>query len=135
MDELSSIKFSKLEGFMLRFAFDMGTNSIGWAVVDANQNDSEVKILDMGVRIFSDGRQPGRKGEPGDPLNQTRRMKRAQRRQLERRKRRKQAMYRFLKSSEYLPLDKDDYDKWRLLDPYQLRAEAINRELNRYELS
>ena len=120
---------------MLRFAFDMGTNSIGWAVIDANQDDSEAKILDMGVRIFGDGRQPGRKGEPGDPLNQTRRMKRAQRRQLERRKRRKQAMYRFLKSSEYLPLDKDDYEKWRLLDPYQLRAEAIDRELNRYELS
>ena len=30
---------------------DLGTNSIGWAVVD----DSEKKILDAGIRIF-----PGR---------------------------------------------------------------------------
>ncbi len=120
---------------MVRFAFDLGTNSIGWAVLEADQDDTIVTILDMGVRVFSDGREPSRSGVPGDPLNQTRRQKRAQRRILERRKRRKRAMYHFLKSCGYLPENENELNAWRTMDPYYLRAAALERSLSALELS
>jgi len=118
---------------MKRFSFDIGTNSIGWAVMEPNEDDSQVKILDIGVRIFNDGREPGRSGQPGDPLNQTRRQKRALRRILERRKRRKQAMYRFLKAVGYAPENAQTHAEWVKLDPYKLRAEALERPLKPLE--
>jgi len=123
-----------MESRMKRFAFDIGTNSIGWTVLEPNADDSEVKILGMGVRIFNDGREPGKSGQPGDPLNQSRRQKRALRRILERRKRRKHAMYDFLKANGYVPSDRDSYKQWVQLDPYRLRAEALERYLNPMEL-
>ncbi|MCX7775146.1 MAG: type II CRISPR RNA-guided endonuclease Cas9 [Spirochaetaceae bacterium] len=119
---------------MVRFAFDIGTNSIGWAVLEPNEDDSKVEILDMGVRIFSDGREPSKSGQPGEPLNQTRRQKRMMRRQLERKKRRKKAMYNFLIRSGYAPADADAHNKWVMLDPYRLRAEALIRPLDKLEL-
>jgi len=119
---------------MKRFSFDIGTNSIGWAVMEPNEDDSKVKILDIGVRIFSDGREPGRAGQPGEPLNQTRRQKRAMRRILERRKRRKQAMYRFLSINGYVPLEAAAHAEWVKMDPYRLRAEALQRPLNSLEM-
>lgn len=33
---------------------DLGTNSIGWAVVD-KERDSEFQLVDKGVRIFQEG--------------------------------------------------------------------------------
>ena len=119
---------------MIRFAFDIGTNSIGWAVMEPNENDTKVFMLDMGVRIFSDGREPSKSGQPGEPLNQTRRQKRMMRRQLERRKRRKLAMYKFLKSGGYVPSDSESHTLWVQLDPYKLRAEALTRPLNALEI-
>ena len=119
---------------MIRFAFDIGTNSIGWAVMEPNENDTKVFMLDMGVRIFSDGRESSTSGQPGEPLNQTRRQKRMMRRQLERRKRRKLAMYKFLKSGGYVPSDSESHTLWVQLDPYKLRAEALTRPLNALEI-
>lgn len=119
---------------MVRFAFDIGTNSIGWAVMEPNEDDTNVFMLDMGVRIFSDGREPSKAGQPGEPLNQTRRQKRMMRRQLERRKRRKLAMYKFLKSGGYVPSDSESHALWVNLDPYALRAEALTRPLNALEI-
>ncbi|MBI0141244.1 hypothetical protein H3U94_10225 [Bartonella sp. W8125] len=48
----------------VRFSFDIGTNSIGWAVFQLNDKREAVKILNAGARIFSDGRDP----QSGDPL-------------------------------------------------------------------
>ena len=41
-----------------RLGLDMGTNSIGWAAVKLDTDDKPCGILDMGVRIFPDGRNP-----------------------------------------------------------------------------
>jgi CRISPR-associated endonuclease Csn1 len=60
---------------------DLGTNSIGWAVVDASNN----KILGTGVRIFPEGVvDKGTKQEISK--NATRRVARQTRRQYFRRK-------------------------------------------------
>ena len=41
-----------------RLGLDMGTNSIGWAAVKIDENGDPCGLLDMGVRIFPDGRNP-----------------------------------------------------------------------------
>tara|TARA_R110002049_G_scaffold307720_2_gene509236 strand:+ start:71259 stop:75539 length:4281 start_codon:yes stop_codon:yes gene_type:complete len=34
---------------------DLGTNSVGWAVVEKDKNEKEYDLIDKGVRIFSEG--------------------------------------------------------------------------------
>lgn len=41
-----------------RLGLDIGTNSIGWCVLDLDSEGRPVGIKRMGVRIFSDGRAP-----------------------------------------------------------------------------
>ena len=66
---------------------DLGTNSIGWAVVDTTEN----KILDTGVRIFPEGVEPKTigQGDKEQSKNATRRDKRQMRRQFYRKRLRK----------------------------------------------
>jgi CRISPR-associated endonuclease Csn1 len=67
---------------MNRFAFDLGTNSIGWAVLDVSNpefpeiaKDNRSDDDGIGVRIFPDGRVP----KKGIPLNEARRTARQMR--------------------------------------------------------
>ena len=69
------------------FGFDIGTTSIGFAVIDHDPNQEVGKILRLGVRIFPEGRDP-----EGTPRNQERRAKRMVRRQLRRRRARRKAL-------------------------------------------
>ena len=39
-----------------RLGLDLGTNSIGWCLLDLDQADEVTGIFKCGVRIFSDGR-------------------------------------------------------------------------------
>ena len=39
-----------------RLALDLGTSSLGWAVLRLNEAKQPVAIVRSGVRIFSDGR-------------------------------------------------------------------------------
>ena len=39
-----------------KFAFDLGSSSCGWAVVEVDENQNVLCLKDMGVRIFTDGR-------------------------------------------------------------------------------
>ena len=50
----------KREGPMgtYRLGLDLGTNSIGWAVLQLGSEGDPEKILASGVRIFTDGRDP-----------------------------------------------------------------------------
>ncbi len=63
-----------------RLGLDLGTNSIGWAMLALNQENQSYKIIDTGVRIFSDGRNP----KDGTPLAVARREARGMRRRRDR---------------------------------------------------
>ena len=41
-----------------RLGLDIGANSIGWACLTLNSEGDPVVILDLGVRIYPDGRNP-----------------------------------------------------------------------------
>ena len=61
---------------MRRLGLDIGTNSIGWCLIEDDR-----RIVDIGVRIFSDGRDP----QSGTSLAVDRREARAARRRRSRR--------------------------------------------------
>lgn len=122
----------------VRFSFDIGTNSIGWAVFQLNDKREAVKILNAGARIFSDGRDP----QSGDPLAVRRRTVRSASRMRDRYLRRRKRTLDKLIGYGLLPEDKAERDKILLetndkpsgsrdkkTDPYSLRARALEEKL------
>jgi CRISPR-associated endonuclease Csn1 len=117
---------------MWRLALDIGTNSIGWTVFRLkNSKKPQIHgIIDMGVRIFPDGRE----AKTGTPLNEARRNARQMRRQRDRKIRRKRAMLNFLVNNGLMPKEHEERQDIARLDPYTLRAAALERKLKPLEL-
>ena len=114
------------------FGFDIGTTSIGFAVLDHDPEAETGKIVRLGVRIFPETRDP----KAHIPLNQDRRQARLRRRQLRRRRERLQSLHRLLTEAGLLPTRYSQ--EWQTLmesDPYALRARAVgDEELTPYEV-
>ncbi len=113
-----------------RLGLDLGTNSIGWAIYSLDTDNEPEKLEDMGVRIFSDGRDP----KTNEPLAVARRTARGQRKLIYRRKLRRRAVFRLLQSQELLPKNREEASKLKLLNPYVLRTKALDEKLEPYEL-
>ena len=113
-----------------RLGLDLGTNSIGWAVLSLDENNEIDEIKDMGVRIFSDGRDPKTK----EPLAVKRRTARGIRRNLYRRKLRRRQLFRLLQKAGLMPASLDEARLLKVADPYLLRKEGLERKLEPYEL-
>jgi len=108
----------------MRLGLDIGTNSIGWWLYSTEERDI-VDVIDGGVRIFSDGRDPKSKAS----LAVDRRAARAQRRRRDRYLRRKAALMKRMAQAGLMPTDPGEAKALELLDPYRLRAEGLDREL------
>ena len=76
----------------LRLALDLGSTSLGWAMVRLDANGIPCAVIKAGVRIFSDGRNP----KDGSSLAVTRRDARSMRRRRDRLLKRKARMMRLL---------------------------------------
>ena len=113
-----------------RLGLDLGTNSIGWAMLALNQENQPYKILDAGVRIFSDGRNP----KDGTPLAVARREARGMRRRRDRFLARKSKLMNCLVNLELMPKDEIERKKLESLNPYELRTKALYQALNAFEL-
>ena len=109
---------------------DLGTNSIGWALID-NENQH---IIDLGVRIFPEGINELGKGDKEESKMAARRQARGMRRQYDRRRRRKIKLKNWLKRNVYWPAQ-SEYDSFMALDPYKLRAKGLEEGLSAKELS
>ena len=108
----------------LIFGLDIGTTSVGFAVIDHDHHKGTGTIRRMGVRIFPEARDP-----KGAPLNQERRAARMRRRQLRRRRERRRALERILSEASLLPTRESP--QWRAVmktDPYCLRRRAAAGE-------
>ena len=114
-----------------RLGLDLGTNSIGWATLALNQENQPYKILDAGVRIFSDGRNP----KDGMPLAVARRDARGMRRRRDRFLARKSKLMNCLIRFELMPKDEIGRKKLESLNPYELRFKALDKALSPSELS
>ncbi len=119
---------------------DLGTNSIGWAIVDDITNE----ILACGSRIFPEGVNRSALGKESSK-NSTRREKRSARRQLGRRKNKKWGVAKLLMEKGMFPkVRKEELQEVRLkdelrnffsLEPYALRAKAFEgKKLTPHEL-
>ena len=110
---------------------DIGTSSIGWAVLDLDKE----RIHDLGVRIFERPEDP----QNGDSLAKPRRDARSARRRLKRRRQRLNHLKQFFVDQNILTKDqveevldyRSDFNK---LDVYELRSKALAEELSPEEL-
>ena len=122
---------------------DLGTNSIGWAVVE-----NEV-ILGMGSRIFPEGVTNLGEGEGREmSKNASRTDDRGVRRQIYRRRMRKQILLNKLSENRMCPLSASDLKEWKQskkfpesklknwfkLNPYELRHKALYEKLTLEEV-
>ncbi|MDX1803897.1 MAG: hypothetical protein R3292_07425, partial [Alcanivorax sp.] len=104
-------------------ALDLGTSSIGYVAFSLDENEIPTGILDLGVRIFPDGREPKTK----EPLAVGRRKARGIRRTRDRGQNRVRRLVQELIEFGLLP--EDDKKRKAIFDdicPYEARANAVN---------
>ena len=125
-----------------RLGIDLGTNSLGWAALELERSDESwlpIGLIDSGVRIFSDGRNP--KDKQSNAAK--RREPRAARKNRDRYKRRRDRLMRQLIQYGLMPTDKAERkaleggkkgDLLAYSDPWVLRARALNVEITPHQL-
>lgn len=114
-----------------RLALDLGSTSLGWAMVRLNRDNQPNAVIKAGVRIFSDGRNP----KDGSSLAVTRREARAMRRRRDRLLKRKARMMATLIRYGFFPADEALRKKLELQDPYLLRAKGLDEQLQPEEFA
>jgi CRISPR-associated endonuclease Csn1 len=114
-----------------RLALDLGSTSLGWAMIRLNEANEPNAIIKAGVRIFSDGRNP----KDGTSLAVNRRNARAMRRRRDRLLKRKTRMMRALIEFGFFPQDETARKALERLDPYALRAKGLDHALTPAEFA
>ena len=123
---------------------DLGTNSIGWALIDDQLN----KIIGIGSRIFPMGVENLGDGENEMSKNSSRTGARGVRRQFFRRRLRKKILLQKLSENNMCPMDAKDFENWKktkefpsdklaswfAVNPYQLRQKALSEKLELEEI-
>ena len=113
-----------------RLGIDLGTNSLGWAIIQLDDELAPRQLVDIGVRIFSDARNPKdkssnaaqRRGPRGARRNRDRRLQRAER------------LMNALVDTGLAPRARDARKALAPLDPWVLRARALDEELAPHEI-
>jgi len=109
-----------------RLALDLGSTSLGWAMIRLNADNQPCAVIKAGVRIFSDGRNP----KDGSSLAVTRREARAMRRRRDRLLKRKARMLRTLIEYGFFPAEEVQRKALETLNPYVLRAKGLDEALS-----
>lgn len=109
----------------MRLGLDIGTNSIGWWLF-ATEGDRITNVIDGGVRVFSDGREPPKAGGVGKPLAEKRRLARGMRRRRDRYLRRRASLMRKLSEAGLMPTNPTQAKMLEALDPFRLRSEGLD---------
>jgi len=130
----------------LILGLDLGANSLGWVLLDAPDGKPE-SVRDAGVRVFEAGVNLLEKGEKAS-RSLDRRQARGRRRLLDRGARRRRKLLHALQRAGLLPAGElhghlrpnDPANPVSLVfldtaaDPYHLRAQALQRKLELFEL-
>jgi CRISPR-associated endonuclease Csn1 len=113
-----------------RLGLDLGTNSIGWCLLDLDSQGDPVSIFRTGVRIFSDGRDPKSLGS----LKATRREARSARRRRDRFIQRQKFLINELVRLGLMPEDDDQRHALAFKDPYSIRKKALDEQVHPHEM-
>ncbi|MGB7344426.1 MAG: hypothetical protein WBD20_09450, partial [Pirellulaceae bacterium] len=108
----------------ISIGLDIGSNSVGSAWVDEDQ-----QYIEVGCSVFPAGVEDSETGR-GAPKNQSRREKRSARRNISRRASRKRAMRKFLIREGFLPRERAEAKLLLEQDPWQLRAIATQESVS-----
>lgn len=115
---------------MKRLGIDLGTSSLGWAIIDDDRMEaaptgSEAPSpIDCGVVIFPEGMDRDKSDNLSSPAAE-RRQKRAARRLIARRRLRKFHMLRALMELGMCPLSEAGFDSWKRNHVYPIHDEAF----------
>ncbi|MDR1917784.1 MAG: type II CRISPR RNA-guided endonuclease Cas9, partial [Christensenellaceae bacterium] len=113
-----------------RIGLDIGIASVGWAVLENDENGEVKGIIERGVRAFDPVENP----KNGDSLAAERRGFRSMRRTLRRRKARIAAARYLCEQNFGIKFD-DIFSGEKLTDIYEIRYEALSRKLTDEEFA
>lgn len=115
-------------GLKYSLGLDIGTTSIGWAVIDLENK----RIHDVGVRIFEKPEDP----QTGKSLAEPRRTARSTRRRLKRRRQRLDSLKEFFVKNNLLTNEEIQklLNPSNQYNPYEIRAKGIKEKLTNQEL-
>ncbi len=117
----------------IRFSFDIGTNSIGWAVWRTGDgifgSDTAIELARTGVLIFKDGRNP----KDGQSLATMRRVPKQSRKRRDRFVLRRANLLAALRTADLMPTDEGKAHVLAEIDPYFLRAKGLDEPLTPHE--
>ena len=108
-----------------RLGLDVGSNSLGWFVVRLDGEGRPVGLGLGGVRIYPDGRDPQSKSSNAV----TRRVARGSRRRRDRYLKRRTNVMALLVAHGLMPAGMAERKKLEQLDPFELRARALDEAL------
>jgi CRISPR-associated endonuclease Csn1 len=114
-----------------RLGLDLGSTSLGWAMLRLDSANEPCAVIKAGVRIFSDGRNP----KDGSSLAVTRREARSMRRRRDRLLKRKARMMRLLIHHGFFPEADAERKALQVFDPYALRADGLDKALTAGEFA
>lgn len=119
---------------MYKLGLDIGTNSIGWAVVEIEKKNNKIipiNLIDFGVRIFNNGLTQDTKAiSLATERTNAKGARRNQDRYLERR----EELFETLIKYHLMPMEKDKQKQVEFLNPYQCRSECVVNDLHKSEL-
>lgn len=121
----------KMEKKNYRLGIDLGATSLGWCMLELNEYDEPCGIINMGVRIFPDGRDAKSK----EPLSVSRRSYRSQRRNLDRYLFRLRTLIKYFTENGFLPEEEQKRAEVFKMNPYFLRSKALNEKLSPAEFA
>lgn len=108
-----------------RLALDLGSTSLGWAMIRLDADNQPCAVIKAGVRIFANGRNP----KDGSSLAVTRREARAMRRRRDRLLKRKARMMRMLIDYGFFPSEVAQRKALETMNPFALRAKGLDEAL------
>ncbi len=116
---------------------DLGSNSIGWALIKLDNDDNPCGIEKVGVRVFEAGMEGQYESGKEESRNKKRRDARLVRRQIERRARRYRRLANVLQQIKLLPEGNlnDSLERKNIIDnlDVELRKMYIKEDLPEYE--
>ena len=114
-----------------RLGLDIGTNSIGWAVIALDATGTEpVNLVDANSRIFTDGREV----KSNTTLKSSRTEARSARRRRDRYIQRRTYLLAELRKFGLFPESEEESKQLQLLDPLEVRSNAVNQKIPLYEI-
>jgi CRISPR-associated endonuclease Csn1 len=109
---------------------DLGTNSIGWALIEVDENNIPIRIIAMGSRIIPLSSSDKEEFQRGLSItkNQSRTVSRTQRKGYDRKQLKKSDLKKILKKYNIFP--SEELLKLPMLDLWKLRSDSANPNEN-----